>query len=33
MGDVYAWGNNDFGQCGVSQTNEVAYLPLKVNFD
>lgn len=33
MGDVYAWGSNDFGQCGGSQTNGVAYVPLKVNFD
>ena len=33
LGDVFAWGNNDFGQCGASNTKEVTYAPHSVNFD
>ena len=33
-GDVFAWGNNDFGQCGASvSTKEVVFSPHSVNFD
>ena len=33
LGDVFAWGNNDFGQCGTGTTKEVSYTPHSVNFD
>ena len=34
QGDVFSWGNNDFGQCGASvTTKEVVYNPSPVNFD
>ena len=33
LGDVYAWGNNDFGQCGAKNTKEIAYAPHLVNFE
>ena len=33
LGDVFAWGNNDFGQCGASNTKETTYAPTSVNFD
>ena len=33
-GEVYAWGNNDFGQCGGATTKAVAlYAPTKVKFE
>lgn len=33
LGDVFAWGNNDFGQCGANATREMAFTPNSVNFD
>jgi alpha-tubulin suppressor-like RCC1 family protein len=37
-GDVYAWGNNEFGQCGVAGKGDTAgnssvFGPALVNFD
>ena len=32
LGDAFAWGNNDFGQCGINN-NHVTYAPHSVNFD
>jgi len=37
-GDVYAWGNNEFGQCGITAKGEQThvtnvYQPSLVNFD
>ena len=32
IGDAFAWGNNDFGQCG-SNTKATTYVPHCVNFD
>lgn len=37
-GDVYSWGNNEFGQCGVAGKGESSslpciYQPNRVNFD
>ena len=31
-GEVFAWGNNDFGQCG-NTTKAISYAPVMVNFD
>lgn len=32
LGDVFAWGNNDFGQLGVNNSRQVAFSPHSVNF-
>ena len=33
LGEVFAWGNNDFGQCGANNSKQVSYAPHSVNFD
>lgn len=33
LGDVYAWGNNDFGQCGANSNEGISFAPHLVNFD
>lgn len=33
LGDVFSWGNNDFGQLGSSNTKERAFSPNAVNFE
>ena len=34
LGDVFAWGNNDFGQLGANNSKEKsAFYPQAVNFD
>ena len=33
LGDVFAWGNNDFGQCGSNTKGSTAFSPHSVNFD
>lgn len=35
QGDVFAWGSNDFGQCGVTKGQKIGkiFAPQSVNFD
>ena len=36
VGDVYSWGNNEFGQCGISNNeagNSIVFSPTLVNFE
>jgi len=32
LGDVFSWGNNDFGQLGINNSRQVAFAPHLVNF-